>query len=104
MAGFVITVLFFGATFLAALIAVFIASQVMNRRSSGNTRELVLAGSEGSTSILKDEEVSSFSPWSRFLRHFDFVEVIRVKTAEADLSWSVGRVIARMLLAGVVTL
>jgi tight adherence protein B len=104
MAGFVITVLFFAATFLAALIAVFIASQVMNRRSPGGTQELVLASSEGSTSLLKDEEFSSFSPWSRFLKNFDFVDVIRLKTAEADLSWSVGRVIAMMLLAGIVTL
>src|SRR5690349_13133618 len=102
MFGFVITVLFFSATFLAALIAVFIASRVMGRRSSGNTQELALATTEGSTALLKDEEVSSFSPWSRFLEHFDFVDVLRVKTAEADLNWSVGRVIAMMLLAGIV--
>jgi tight adherence protein B len=101
---FVITVTFFAATFLAALIAVFIASQVMTRRSPGNTQELVLARSEGSTALLKDEEVSSFSPWSRFLERFDFVNVLRVKTAEADLNWSVGRVIAMMLLAGIITL
>src|SRR6185369_6827369 len=107
MVTLVVTVSFFAATFLTALIAVAIASQVMDRKpvvQSTETQELALLGLEGSTALLKDEEVSSISPWSHFLEKFDFVQVIRVRTAEAELPWTVGRVIAMMLLIGIVTL
>jgi tight adherence protein B len=107
MITFVVTISFFIATFLVALIAVVIASQVMDRQpviQGAETQELALLGLEGSTALLKDEEVSSISPWAHFLEKFDFVDVIRVRTAEAELSWSVGRVIAMMLLIGIVTL
>ncbi len=107
MVAFVITIIFFGATFLVALIAVAIASQIMDSQAakpSVETQELALAGLLGSTALLKDEEVSSISPWSRFLEKFDFVHVIRTKTAEAELTWTVGRVIAMMLLAGILSL
>jgi tight adherence protein B len=107
MVTLVVTITFFSATFLVALIAVAIASQIMNSAPAAQTpetQELALLGLEGSTALLKDEEVSSISPWSHLLKKFDFVEVIRVKTAEAELSWPVGRVIAMMLLAGIVSL
>jgi tight adherence protein B len=107
MIAFVITVTFFIATFLVALIAVAVASQIMDRKSatpSPGTQELALTGLEGSTALLKDEEFSSISPLSRILEKFDFVDVIRLKTAEAELHWSVGRVVAMMMLAGIVTL
>jgi tight adherence protein B len=107
MVTLVVTITFFSATFLVALIAVAIASQIMNSAPpvrTLETQELALMGLEGSTALLKDEEVSSISPWSHLLKKFDFVEVIRVKTAEAELSWPVGRVIAMMLLAGIVSL
>ena len=107
MVAFVITIIFFSATFLVVLIAVAIASQIMESqvvRPSFETQELALAGLLGSTALLKDEEFSSISPWSRFLEQFDFVHVIRTKTAEAELNWTVGRVIAMMLLAGILSL
>jgi tight adherence protein B len=107
MVTLVVTITFFIATFLVALIAVAIASQIMNSAPparTAETQELALLGLEGSTALLKDEEVSSISPWSHLLKKFDFVEVIRVKTAEAELSWPAGRVIAMMLLAGIISL
>src|SRR4051812_18603125 len=107
MISFVVTITFFAFIFVTALTAVAIASQIMDRRAAARkpeTQELALLGLEGSTALLKDDEVSSISPWSTFLERFDFVDVIRVKTAEAELPWSVGRVIAMMLLAGIVSL
>ena len=107
MVAFVVTVIFFSATFLVVLIAVAIASQILESheaKPSVETQELALAGLLGSTALLKDEEFSSISPWSQFLEQFDFVHVIRTKTAEADLNWTVGRVIAMMLLAGILSL
>lgn len=107
MVVLVVTVVFFVATFLVALIAVAIASPIMDSQAampSAETQELALAGLLGSRALLKDEEVSSISPWSRFLEKFDFVHVIRTKTAEAELNWTVGRVIAMMLLAGILSL
>jgi tight adherence protein B len=107
MVALVITIAFFLATFVAALIAVVIGSKVMDARAASapaDTQEVAVYGLGGSTSLLKDDEVSSISPWSQFLKHFDFVEVIRVKTAEAELNWSVGRAVAMMLFAGIVTL
>ena len=107
MVVFVVTAVFFIATFLVALIAVAIASRIMDSQAaqpSAETQELALAGLLGSRALLKDEEVSSISQWSRFLKKFDFVDVIRTKTAEAELSWTVGRVIAMMLLAGILSL
>ncbi|MEO8131095.1 MAG: type II secretion system F family protein [Bryobacteraceae bacterium] len=107
MVALVVTIIFFVATFLVALISVAIASQIMDNQAakpSAETQELALAGLLGSTALFKDEEVSSISPWSRFLEKFDFVDVIRTKTAEAELPWTVGRVIAMMLLAGILTL
>ena len=57
-----------------------------------------------SPGILKTDEVSSITLWGNLLRRFDFVEAMRVRVAEADVSWTVGRLTALMLLVGAFSL
>src|SRR3981081_1394932 len=95
---------FFLTIFMIALIATVIAAQVLQRRQGG----VELDGSGGGLLdlpfLLKEQEGSSISPWAAVLQRFDFIPIIRARTIEADLDWSVGRVSAMMLLSGTVTL
>jgi tight adherence protein B len=50
--------------------------------------------------LLKDEQLSTISFWHRFLARVDGTEILKMRIAEAGLTWSVGRVTAAMLLAG----
>src|SRR5260370_20453406 len=90
----------FTSSFLMAAIAVMIATAILERKQ----QESVLAGkaaeSEDSPSIFKLEELSSITVWDNLLNKFDFVARMRVQIAESDLSWSVGRLTALMLLIG----
>lgn len=54
--------------------------------------------------LLRDESISTISAWARLLERFDFIELMKVQIAQADLNWSVGRVTLSMLLAGAVAL
>ena len=97
LAGVTVTV--FVAIFLIALLSVVIASQFLDRRPTG-----VPAPMEDSPSILKDEVVSTISPFDTLLQKFDFVRRLRTLLEEAGLDWSVGRICSLMLLCGAVTL
>jgi tight adherence protein B len=99
MAAISFTVLCFVFVFLIALIAVAVSSRIMDRQHSPVDQiDSALLESEDSPLLLRGDEVSSISAFAYFLQHFDFIKVIRAKTAEADLDWSVGRVCAMMLL------
>src|SRR5258708_33122404 len=50
--------------------------------------------------VLKDESISTISPWAWLLQRSDLVAILRRNLAQAELSWSVGRVTLLMLLAG----
>lgn len=95
---------FFLMIFLVALIATVVAAQVLQRTQG----PLEVNGPGGGLLdlpfLLKEQEVSSISPWAAVLQRFDFIHIVRARTIEADLDWSVGRVSAMMLLSGTVTL
>jgi len=96
-------VVVFVATFLCAGIAVAVAWILLQRRSyeeSGGLQTDALGRSPDPPILLKDEMLSTIAVLSRLLARFDFVQSIKARIAEADLSWSVGRVTAMMLLAG----
>ncbi len=104
MAAILFTAFFFAFVFLIALMAVAVSSQIMDRQQRAlDETNAAATESENSPLLLRGDEVSSISVFGYFLQHFDFIKVIRAKTAEADLDWSVGRVCAMMLLCGAVS-
>jgi tight adherence protein B len=54
--------------------------------------------------VLKDESLSSISPWAKLLERSDLVKIMRRHLQQADLGWSVGRVTMLMLLTASVAL
>ena len=90
----------FTSSFLLAAIAVLIATAIIERKEQAGGAAALAAASEDSPAILKLDELSSITPWDHLLNKFDFVERVRVHIAESELSWSVGRLTALMLLIG----
>jgi tight adherence protein B len=91
-------ILVFATTFLAAALAVLVAWFVMQRSRSQALPEPDASG------VLKDESISTISPWAWLLQRSDLVAILRRNLARAELSWSVGRMTLLMLLSGTVTL
>ncbi|MBI3470977.1 MAG: type II secretion system F family protein [Candidatus Solibacter usitatus] len=89
----------FLATFLLAAVAVWVASAVMERQQPAAE-----GGEENGPSLFKEEELSSISIWDNLLARFDFVAGMKKRIAQADLSWTVGRLTSMMLLIGIVAL
>lgn len=96
-------ILVFATTFLAAALAVLVAWFVMQRSRSQTLPEPDVSGVPGS-GVLKDESISTISPWAWLLQRSDLVAILRRNLAQAELNWSVGRVTLLMLLSGAVTL
>jgi len=94
----------FVSTFLLASVAVVIASRVLDRRRQAAGAPAETAGFDEAPALLKLEELSSISLWDNLLTRFDFMEKMRAKIAEANLSWSVGRLTSLMLLIGAFTM
>ena len=98
-------ILVFITTFLAAGLAVLIGYFALQRMGAEawaeNVSEHLL---DETPSLLKDEALSTISPWAKLLERSDFVKIMHRHLAQADLGWSVGRVTMLMLLAGSVAL
>ena len=98
-------ILVFLTTFLAAGLAVLIGWFALQRMGAEawaeNVSEHLL---DESPRVLKDEALSTISPWAKLLDRSDFVKIMHRHLNQADLSWSVGRVTMLMLLAGSVAL
>src|SRR2546427_691402 len=90
----------FLSSFLLAAIAVLITSAVWERNLQSDGGPLQEAAFDDSPRILKVDELSSITPWHNLLNKFDFVEGMRMRITESELSWSVGRLTALMLLIG----
>jgi tight adherence protein B len=50
--------------------------------------------------LLRQQQLSSISVWHELLARFDFIEILKLRIAEAGLKWSVGRTTLVMLLLG----
>jgi tight adherence protein B len=95
----------FLVSFLLASAAVLVANHFMDKREGIAEGTLMAAmGLGDSPMLLKLDEVSSITVWGNVLKRFDFAEVMRSQIAEADMSWSVGRLTALMLLIGAIAL
>src|SRR5580698_8987275 len=52
--------------------------------------------------LFRDERLSTLSFWDTLLARFDFIEILKTRIAQADLTWSVGRVTLGMLLSATI--
>ena len=89
---------FFAAIFLLAAITVAVAWMGFVKQ----TGEAEAAQAEENSGLFRNERLSSLNFWDSLLTRFDFIEILKVRMAQADLEWSVGRVTALMLLCGAV--
>jgi tight adherence protein B len=98
---------FFAAIFLLAAITVAVAWMGFVKQT-GEAEEAAQddSAAEDSTllrsALFRNDRLSSFSFWDNLLARFDFIEILKVRMAQAELEWSVGRVIALMLFSGAV--
>ena len=94
MSPVLFVVFVFFSSFVLAAIAVVAGSQFLERKQQG------LEGSGGLSGLLKVEELSSISLWDNLLNRFHFVDDMRSRIAESEMTWSVGRLTSLMLLVG----
>jgi len=99
------SVLVFLTTFLAAGLAVLIGWFALQRMGA---EALALDLSDRlldeSPRLLKEDSLSTISPWARVLERSDFVRIMHRHLLQAGLTWSVGRITLLMLLASSVAL
>lgn len=98
---------FFIFVFLLAAIAVTLAWMGFLKRSAEESdvaRTEAEIPAEEDSPLFRKERLSTLNFWDSLLHRFDFMEIMRVRIAQAELDWSVGRVTAAMLLCGTATL
>jgi tight adherence protein B len=99
------SVLVFLTTFLAAALAVLIGWFAVQRLGAEALAEdLSEHLQDDIPRLLRDESLSSISPWARILEKSDFVRIMQRHLLQAGLTWSVGRVTLLMLLASSIAL
>jgi tight adherence protein B len=99
------SILVFLTTFLAAGLAVLIGWFTLQRMNADAVAEDISEHLlDNGPRLLKDESLSSISPWARLLEKSDFVRIMHRHLLQAGLTWSVGRVTLLMLLASSVAL
>ena len=95
----------FISSFLLAATAVMVASVVLARKQPAADGALELSAEfEDGPTLLKLDELSSITLWDNLLNRFDFVEGMRSRIVQSELSWSVGRLTSMMLLLGAFSL
>jgi len=99
------SILVFLTTFLAAGLAVLISWFALERMGAQALAEdLSDHLLDEAPRLLKEESLSSISPWARLLEKSDFVRIMHRHLQQSGLTWSVGRVTLLMLLAASVAL
>ena len=99
------SILVFLTTFLAAGLAVLITWFALQRLGAEALAEDMSEHLlDDSPRLLKDDALSSISPWARLLERSDFIRIMHSHLLQAGLTWSVGRVTLLMLLASSVAL
>src|SRR5579862_8590079 len=98
-------VVVFLSVFVLAAAAVWIGSVVLQKRQQA-AGVVVQADDEfgAAPGLFKLDELSSIALWDKLLNRFDFVEGMRIRLAEAEMTWSVGRLTSLMLLVGAVSM
>ncbi|HET9321392.1 MAG TPA: type II secretion system F family protein [Bryobacteraceae bacterium] len=97
-----ILILFFAITCLVAW-ALLVAGSALLERRLGQAPGGTFAGpspADETPLLLRRQLLSSISVWHELLARFDFIEILKMRIAEAGLKWSVGRTTLVMLLLG----
>jgi tight adherence protein B len=99
-----IVLLLFMGTFVVAATAVALGAVLMRtgRFQAAGTGEEGAPESQPPL-LLQQQRLSTISIWDELLAKLDFVEILKLRIAEAGLKWSVGRVTLTMLLLGSAT-
>lgn len=101
----VFIVLTFLGTFLTAALAVLLGYTLLQRRRQpGAATDTPLFDTGGGDSILKDESLSTISFVDHLLARYDVTDRLQRALVEANLTWSVGRVVMLVLLLGAITM
>ncbi|MCU1339296.1 MAG: pilus assembly protein TadB [Bryobacterales bacterium] len=97
---------FFAAIFLLAAITVAVAWMGFVKQTAeaeeAAQHDAALESPPGDSPLFRNERLSSFNFWDNLLARYDFIEILKVRMAQAELEWSVGRVTALMLFCGTV--
>ncbi|MGA3189469.1 MAG: type II secretion system F family protein [Bryobacteraceae bacterium] len=95
---------FFVLTFLLASIVVAISwmAFLKTRAEETEAEQGELSAADESGPLIRTERLSTINFWDNVLARFDFMEILRIRIAQADLDWSVGRVTIAMALAGAI--
>ncbi len=95
---------FFLVIFLLATIFVGIAWMAFVKRTAqeDEARRGDESVFEGDSVLFRSDRMSTVDFWDNLLARFDFVEILKLRLSQAELSWSVGRVTLAMLLCGLV--
>ena len=97
------SILVFLTTFLAAGLAVLIAWFALQRVGAQAMAEDVSEHLLDETPrLLKNETLSTISPWAKLLERSDLVKIIHRHLIQSGLNWSVGRITLFMLLIATV--
>ena len=93
------SILVFVTTFLAAGLAVLIGWFALQRvRTQALDEDVSEHLLDETPRLLKDETLSTISPWAKLLKRSDLVRIIHRHLIQSGLSWSVGRITLLMLL------
>jgi tight adherence protein B len=87
---------FFAAIFLLAAITVAVAWMGFVKQAGE------AEAAQDDSTLFRNDRLSSFNFWDSLLARFDFIEILKARMGQAHLEWSVGRVVALMLLCGAV--
>jgi tight adherence protein B len=100
------SILVFLTTFLAAGLTVLVSWFALQRMGAEAAAEDLSERmlDDDSPRLLKEDSLSTISPWARVLEKSDFVRIMHRHLLQAGLTWSVGRVTLLMLLASSVAL
>ncbi len=110
----VFSLAFFVVIFLLASIAVTVAWMGFLKQTAEESdaarRDLEAGEDAGGAAydeqspLFRSERLSTVNFWDSLLTRFDFIEILKIRIAQAELDWSVGRVTLLMLLSGIVVL
>ena len=97
---------FFIFVFLLATITVIVAWMGFLKRSAEESEAALTENptADEDSPLFRSERLSTLNFVDSVLNRFDLFEILRVRIAQAELEWSVGRVVAAMLLCGTVVL
>ncbi len=90
---------FFAAIFLLAAITVAVAWMGFVKQSGEAEEAAQDSATDASqdSALFRNDRLSTLSFWDNLLTRFDFIEILKIRMAQAELDWSVGRVTLLML-------